>query len=90
MSKKSLAVLGACFLFALGLNLQPVSAKSANNQDVPDQDGTYDIPGNPNLKVRVFVHNPKPKNAKNQLGTCPSDIDAGPLVHPAGWHLPSS
>lgn len=78
-----------CFAVALGMGLQSASAKTVS--DIPDVDGTYDVPGHPNLKVRVFVHNPKQQSAKKQLGTCSvDDPNIGPLVDPAGWHLPSS
>jgi len=89
MSKKTLMVLAVSL--ALGLNVSLAYAKNSATQDIPDQNGTYDVPGHPNLKVRVFVHNPKPQNAKNQLGTCSlTDPNEGPQVDPAGWHLPSS
>lgn len=72
------------FLLVLGT----VSAASAKTQDIPDANGTYNVPGHPNLKVRVFVHNPK---TKSQSTTCSlSDPGSGPVVNPTGWHLPGS
>src|SRR3989304_41123 len=58
--------------------------------DIPERDGVYDVPGNPKLKVRVFVHNPKPTPAENPLLVCNlSDPDSNVTVGATGWHLPS-
>lgn len=58
-------------------------AKNDDN-DTPEIDGTYDVPGHPNLKVRVFVHNSRPLAPAL---TCPDPLSSS-VVHPAGWHLP--
>lgn len=85
MKKKTLiAFLSLIFLFVW---LLPVYAeKPINPPDVqlPEQAGIYDVPGRPNLKLRVFVHNAKPTPPPS---IC-SDLNDGPTVDPAGWHLP--
>jgi len=55
-------------------------------QDIPQVNGTYDVPGHPNLKVRVFVHYPKVKETK-PLQCSVDDPTSGPVVDLAGWYL---
>ncbi len=78
-------------LLSLGLLFSPalILAKNDNAADQPpDKEGTYDIPGHPNLKLRVFVHNPRPSPTPSPTLSC-SDLDSEAKVDPAGWHLPS-
>lgn len=65
-----------------------MAANSSQSQDIPEQNGTYDVPGKPNMKVRVFVHYPKVKETK-PLQCSYSDPESSALVGPAGWKLPS-
>lgn len=59
-------------------------------QDIPEVNGTYDVPGRPNLKVRVFVHGPKINFGKKALPqTACSDADSNSVVRSAGWRLPA-
>lgn len=93
MSKRLLlAVLALAFIFSLALN--PVWAKNqANHPDdqiLPEQDGIYDVPGHPDLKVRVFVHRVKPASPAPALMACNlPDPDCAVTVGGAGWHLPA-
>ncbi|MCX6766121.1 MAG: hypothetical protein NT136_04150 [Candidatus Moranbacteria bacterium] len=77
---------------ALVLSVSPVLAKNDDNTDddwaIPEQNGVYDVPGHPNLKVRVFVHYPKVKETK-PLQCSYSDPDSTAMVSPAGWELPA-
>jgi len=59
-------------------------------QDIPQVDGTYDVPGHPNLLVRVFVHKAKPNFGKGSpvLPSC-NDSDSNAVVKSAGWKLPN-
>ncbi|MFH1866982.1 MAG: matrixin family metalloprotease [Patescibacteria group bacterium] len=54
-------------LFAL---MVPVSSQTTNAAgpkiDLPEQAGVYDVPGNPHLKLRVFVHPAKNQNHEKQ------------------------
>lgn len=54
---------------------------------LPERAGIYDVPGRPNLKLRVFVHNAKPTPPPAPICNDPLD---GPDVRPAGWYLPIS
>jgi hypothetical protein len=70
-----------------------VSAQPEVNTDkdrfVPEKNGTYDDPGNPGIKVRVFVHVPNPKAApapSNPVCNL-ADPESTAAVGAAGWHL---
>lgn len=79
------AAIGAlAFLFAF-----QVSVFAAKNSDIPEKNGVYDVPGHPNLKVRVFVYNPKKELAQNTWPNCTDDLDSSAIVDPTGWHLAS-
>ncbi|HLM84486.1 MAG TPA: matrixin family metalloprotease [Candidatus Bathyarchaeia archaeon] len=80
------ATIGAlAFLFAF-----QVSVFAAGNANIPEKNGVYDVPGHPNLKVRVFVHEAKPNFGKKSesLPAC-VDPDSLSVVKSAGWKLPS-
>ena len=82
------------FLVA-GIAIAQGAAKNSQQDDleytIPEQDGAYDVPGRPELKVRVFVHNPKvkPEPTVSPALTCGlSDPKSDAVVDPAGWYLP--
>lgn len=80
------AMIGAfAFLFAF-----QASVFAAGNSDIPEKNGVYDVPGHPNLKVRVFVHKAKPYFGKVSpvLPVC-NDSDSIAVVKSAGWKLPA-
>lgn len=59
--------------------------------DVPEKNGTYNDPGHPGIKVRVFVHHEKPTKFEAAALTCNlPDPDSTSTVGSTGWHLPSS
>lgn len=97
MRKKFLLIASFILFLVLSLSLQKVWAKD-DNSDVgnpPEQEGTYDVPGHPNLKVRVFIHHPKdvkpsPSPTTTPLLVCPSDPNSNALVSTTGWKLPST
>lgn len=106
MSKKifsSITILSllmvAGFVFAQDLNLP-----NGKTVDLPDQakaeppavEGIYDVPGHPELKVRVFVHRDKPDKPGKPTPpppepslVCPVDLNSLAVVGAAGWHLPA-
>lgn len=83
----------------LAVNLPETAA-----QAVPEQAGVYDVLGRPELKLRVFVYEPKvDQPAKNNAGkptpqipqeicasTSVADPDSTAVVAGAGWKMPSS
>jgi hypothetical protein len=97
MSKKFFAILTILFII-LGVSSGLVWAKNPSNPsgqgDIPEVDGTYDVPGHPELKVRVFVHNVKPD--KPGKPTPPpseevcdlDDPDSEAVVDKTPWKLP--
>ena len=93
MIKKFVLILSLILVVVLGLSLAPVFAKNPNSdadQDIPEQDGIYNVSGHPEMKVRVFVHKAKPEPSPSPLLVCGlTDPNSNALVDPAGWHLPS-
>jgi len=81
--------------FALALFLSPTLAKNDKDSEneeqiIPEQDGTYDVPGHPEMKVRVFVHKARPEPAPLPLLTCGlSDPESNAVVDPLAYHLPT-
>lgn len=68
-------------------------AKNDKNSDIPEENGTYDVPGHPEMKVRVFVHNIKPGKPVPPAPTLQcklDDLDSQAVVDSAGWKLPNS
>lgn len=91
--KKFLSVL---IIIGLALAINVVFAKNAKNHDIPEKDGVYDVPGHPNMKVRVFVYKAKPEKPGKPEPTPPSeqcgleDPVSDAVVDGAGWKLPST
>jgi hypothetical protein len=101
MKRKYLILLFAFFLF-LGLWLFVSSAKdtqASENNNLPEEEGTYDVPGHPKLKLKVFVYHPgKPSTSGKPIPTpTPPTAQTCSLDDPdstnkdglTGWHLPS-
>lgn len=86
-------ILTAISLFSLLLLATPVLAVKDNNNsrdDIPEQEGTYDVPGNPFLKVRVFVHKPRPEPSSSPSLICSlQDPDSTAVDGLTPWHLPT-
>lgn len=95
MIKKSITVCLLILVFVFGLSLASVLAKNSNDngdeeQIIPEQDGTYDVPGHPDMKVRVFVHRARPEPAPLPLLVCGlSDPESNAVVDPLAYHLPT-
>lgn len=94
MTKIFLPIFSIFFLLVLAV--YPVLAKTSDNpsdNDIPERDGVYDVPGRADLKVRVFVHEPRPARGTSEivLQTCGlTDPDSSTVVPSAGWRLPSN
>lgn len=84
---------------ALFLGVALVQAKPDKDTDsnLPEVNGTYDVPGHPELKVRVHVYpakdvdkaKPAPGATVTPLLVCGLDPVSDAIVHPVGWHLKS-
>lgn len=91
MNKKIFAFLILFLIIVLGAFSNYAFAKNDKNSDIPEVDGTYDVPGHSELKVRVFVHKAKPSpNPLPSLQCGLTDPVSTSIVAPAGWHLPSN
>ncbi len=97
MNKKFLITTLIIASVILILSLGSVSAKNADDsqdQLLPEQEGTYNVKGRPDLKLKVFVHNPKPEKQYAKPAPAPSpvcnlqDPDSATTIGDAGWHLP--
>lgn len=96
MRKKIVLNLFLVLAMALAFSFSPALAKNSRDDGddkiIPEKSGTYDVPGRPDLKVRVFVHNPKIKPKPSPTPTpeliCGTDPESDAVVDPAGWHLP--
>lgn len=86
-----LLVTGGIFVQARENN--PKIDKEISEYLPPEENGIYDIPGHPEMKVRVFVHHPKIKMDKKGENSsslvCDDDPSSDAVVSPAGWHLPN-
>lgn len=84
---RRLVFLGFVFAFLFGLFMTPVL--SAKPTDIPEEDGIYDEPGHPGVKVRVFVHRERPAKPSTPPTTvCKDDLDSNSFVHKEAWKLP--
>ncbi len=81
-------LLSFVFVFALSV---AVFAQSEDTT-IPEKNGDYAVPGRPNIRVRVFVHEPKEPKAKptasSTLAVC-EDPSSSSIVGAAGWKLPN-
>lgn len=91
MKNKIISILSLGIIISLVLSFNIVLAK---DELIPEKEGVYDVPGHPNMKVRVFVYNPKEQ--KRSSPPAPSlicglpDQDSSSVVDSTGWHLPSN
>jgi len=85
--KKLFAVLSsAVFLLVATV---AVSAQSSN-ATIPERNGDYPVPGRSDVRVRVFVHEPKEKpTASSTLAVC-LDPASSSVVGATGWKLPNA
>lgn len=98
MKRKYLVLLFALFLF-LGLWFFVASSsdtQASENKNLPEEEGLYDVPGHPKLKLRVFVYHPKKSPAKPTPIPPPTiwqckleDPDSLFVEGSTGWYLPN-
>lgn len=72
-------------------NLALAKNEDSGDQEIPEVDGIYDVPGHANMKVRVIVHHAKPARPEPVI-VCATTNDPGSdaFVGATGWKLPSS
>lgn len=108
MSKKtsySFAVLAIAAFAYVAVSVPDSSlAKNESPYALPESEGVYDVPGRPELKLKVTVYHGKDADAERATRggkispvlpelTCGNSIDldqdSATVVKVAGWHLPS-
>ncbi len=88
---KVISLVSLIAMLAALVAFNPVLAKDKADNALPEQDGVYDVPNHPGLKVRVFTHKAKPAPSPSYTLTCGlPDADSSAVIAPAGWKLPSS
>lgn len=87
----------AIFALFLAIFGQFALANKPENLTLPEKAGIYEVPGRPDLKLRVFIHPEKPQKPGRPQPTTPpytcteEDPNASLLeVSAAGWKLPST
>jgi hypothetical protein len=106
MKKMLMGSLVLVAFLAVISSAQSLGAKTDDgNEPLPQTEGVYDVPGKPDMKLRVFVHHGKPegmmktsKDGKPQppapseqcVATSSVDFDAASVVSAAGWKLPAA
>lgn len=83
-------IFGVLFSLILVFALSVTVFAQSENANIPERNGDYPIPGRPDLRVRVFVHEPKDVRGGTQSTqtSCPDNNAGTPTTPPAGWHLP--
>lgn len=93
MKNKNLAIIILVSFIVSVLYLGVVYAKNSNNSEgsvLPEQEGTYDVPGHSNLKLRVFVYRARPDRSTPPSIVCNlPDPDSTATVGPTPWRLPT-
>lgn len=94
MDKKIFIIILTVSLIMSGLSSVLASDKNQDNtenQILSEQEGTYDVPGRPDLKVKVFVHHEKQNGRPSPVypPVCYlTDPDSTAPVGAVGWRLP--
>lgn len=88
--KKILYFLSLFLIISIFLNNYMVQAQNSEDNFIPEKEGIYDVPGHPNLKVKVFVYKDKSKDVVSLPITSCNDPISDAVVDPAGWKLPST
>ncbi len=102
---KKISLFLAIFVLSSSVLSVPVSAQSGYaSENLPETNGVYNVPGHPELKLHVFVHQGKDTQAAhaNQNGkpqpqptlvcapTGTADPDSSAVDGLAGWNLPAN
>ena len=67
----------------------PSAPNGPSRPDTPEVSGDYAVPNRSDIRVRVFVHGPKPKQPTESVtATVCVDPDSNAAVDWAGWKLP--
>lgn len=90
--KQGILIYAVLLIVVFGIFTVNVLAKSESTVSVddllPDKNGTYDVPEKVNLKLRVFVHEPKSISQQSVPASCDGDSDTVDGL--TGWKLPAT
>lgn len=96
---KKVFIIAILLVAAFFLSIALVQAKPDKDTDsnLPEVNGTYDVPGHPELKIRIHVYpakdvdkaKPAPSTTVAPLLVCGLDPVSDAVVDPADWHLKS-
>lgn len=86
---KLLSFIISFILFLIFVPLASADKPTYDTGDVPEKNGVYPDPKNKDIRVRVFVHEPKEKITTSINNAC-TDPNSNASVGTTGWHLPSS
>lgn len=89
MFKKCFALF---LVMTLVLSFANIGLAKDDNQQLPESDGTYDVPGHPKLKLKVITHKARGvKPSPTPAPTCSvNDPDSLAEIALGGYHLPSN
>ncbi len=97
MSNRIIKITTVLTLLSLLFFFTPVTAKNLDKSEIlPEEEGIYNVPNHPGLKLKVFVYREKPakpgKPAPSYELYCPITDDNTPTAEVAwaGWKLPST
>lgn len=104
MLKKTHAVLATLGVISVLVSSASIyAAKNVDDYVLPESEGVYDVPGKPNMKLKVIVYHAKDNPDAAKGGKTPPvapeykcvssaefDKDSSAEVFPAGWRLPQT
>lgn len=84
-------ILGILFSFVFVFALSVAVFAQSEDTTIPEKNGDYAVPGRPNFRVRVFVHEPKEPKAKPNSSTAAvcEDNPSSAVVGATNWKLPN-
>ena len=86
MNKKQALLFSLAAALAMAFFSGGVFAQS-ENANIPERNGDYSVPGRSDVRVRVFVHEPKERPTLASAAVC-EDPSSDAIVGAAGWKLP--
>lgn len=92
MKKHIIGIASIVIAIALVGTAYTASAQHPGNHPaIPERNGTYDDPGHPGVKVRVFVHPERPTTESSPVLVCNlPDPGSTAVVSSTPWHLPTA
>jgi len=80
-------ILGILLLLILFFVLA-LTVSAQNTLEIPERNGDFAVPNRPDIRVRVFVHEPKAKPITTSSAVC-ENPNSSAVVGATGWKLPN-